>query len=369
MLASIVGLCIAFSVLELFCRTYEPLRLRVRGGRIILPAGVRRKFHNDLIEKIDEEIVHSRNTLGFRGADPPPDFAAHLTIVAVGGSTTECYYLSDGKTWPEQFGQRLDGRLAHAWVNNAGLDGQSTFGHAKLLDQYLVDLHPDVILFLIGANDVGLQQPASSDTAMQPGAGHQPGWLFPAWRKLVESSAVVSLIDNARRTSAAHKAGVVHGNVSHAQLLLDARSPVRIPPSQVERLLVRHRSQFLSDYRRRVEQLVRKCREHDMHAVLITQPALFGDAVDPTTGVDLGTMRLDDLNGRVRWDVLELYNTVVRDVAREQKVDLIDLAQLLPKDSQYYYDHYHFTNEGAALVGTLVAERLIPILVENVQRD
>jgi len=360
--ASIAGLCLAFVGLELFCRTYEPLRLRVRGGRIILPASVRWKFHNSLIEKIDEEIVHSRNRLGFRGDEPPSDFSRHLTIVAVGGSTTECYYLSDGQTWPEQLGQRLEPRFDHAWVNNAGLDGQSTYGHAKLLDQYLVDLHPDVILFLIGANDVGLQQPASSDTAMQPGAGQQSGWMFSAWRALVEHSAVLSVIDNIRRTRAAHNAGVVHGNVSHAQLLLDAENAVAIQQSTIQNLLDGHRSQYLVDYRARVEQLVGQCRKHEMHAVLMTQPALFGDAVDPTTGIDLGTMRMGNINGGARWAVLELYNDVVRSVASEQSVDLIDLAQLMPKDSRYYYDYYHFTNEGAERISTLVAEQLIPIL-------
>jgi len=202
MAASIVGLCISFIVLEFFCRTYEPLRLRVRGGRIILPVSVRRKIHNDLIEKIDDEILHTRNRLGFRGREPPSDSDRYLTIVAVGGSTTECCFLSDGRTWPEQLGQRLAHRFDHAWVNNAGLDGQSTCGHAKPLDQYLVDLHPDV----------------------------------------------------------------------------------------------------------------------------------------------------------------------VRSVAKKQAVDLIDLARLMPKDLQYYYDHYHFMNEGAQRVSALVADQLIPILGEHVRK-
>lgn len=339
--------------------------MRVQGGRIVLPINVRREIHNERIEKIDNEIVHSRNRLGFRGADPPTDFGDHLTIVAVGGSTTECYYLSDGRTWPEQIGPQLDGHFTNSWINNAGLDGQSTYGHSSLLDQYLIELQPDVILFLIGLNDVGLRQPASFDTAMNPGSQKQAGVATRFWRTIVEYSAVASLIDNARRSAAAHEAGVVHENISHEQLLLDAQSSVTISESTIDQLTARHHSQFLPDYRRRVEHLIQRSRQHGIHPVLITQPALPGEAIDPTTGVDLGALRVDNLNGRVRWKILELYNNVVRDVGKKHHIDVIDLAHLMPKDSQYYYDHYHFTNKGAELVGDLVSNQLIPILKEK----
>ena len=49
-------------------------------------------------EKLDEKIIHTKNSLGFRGDEPPDDFNPALTVVTVGGSTTESIYISDGKT-------------------------------------------------------------------------------------------------------------------------------------------------------------------------------------------------------------------------------------------------------------------------------
>lgn len=54
---------------------------------------------------------------------------SYLTIISVGGSTTECFYISDDKTWTHILGMKLKSVFTRVWINNAGLDGHSTFGH------------------------------------------------------------------------------------------------------------------------------------------------------------------------------------------------------------------------------------------------
>ncbi|MBS1567073.1 MAG: hypothetical protein JST39_22010, partial [Bacteroidetes bacterium] len=67
-------------------------------------------------------------------------------------------------------------------------------------------------------------------------------------------------------------------------------------------------------------------------------------------------------NGKCLWEVLEMYNNVVRQVCRKEKTTLIDLAAKMPKSSSYYYDHSHFTNQGAQKVAEIVAADLIPVI-------
>ena len=45
----------------------------------------------------------------------------------------------------------------NVWVNNAGLTGHSTIGHITLLKEHVVKIHPKVIVFLIGINDIGTE--------------------------------------------------------------------------------------------------------------------------------------------------------------------------------------------------------------------
>jgi len=95
------------------------------------------------------------NSLGFRGPELPADLDDRLSILTVGGSTTECFYVSEGKTWSDLLARRLEGRLDRVWLNNAGLDGHSSFGHRVLLSsEAVVRLHPKVVVFLVGCNDV-----------------------------------------------------------------------------------------------------------------------------------------------------------------------------------------------------------------------
>ncbi len=141
-LAVSLGTLVGLMLLEVSLRYFPPVQLRIRGGRIALPLNQRTVFKNTTISKVDAEITQTRNSIGFRGADPPSDFSRKLSVVTVGGSTTECYYLSDNLTWPEQLRQRLDPQFSDLWLNNAGLDGHTTFGHQRLFDQYLVTLRP-----------------------------------------------------------------------------------------------------------------------------------------------------------------------------------------------------------------------------------
>lgn len=65
-----------------------------------------------------------RNSIGLRGPDPPLDFAGALSIVAVGGSTTECVVIIEGKTWPVALAAALQEPFRDVWVDNAGIDGR-----------------------------------------------------------------------------------------------------------------------------------------------------------------------------------------------------------------------------------------------------
>ena len=74
--------------------------------------------------------------------------ADYLSLITIGGSTTECFYLSDGKTWTELLGLRLARDFPKVWINNAGLDGATTYRHLILLEDYVVQLKPNLGVFL-----------------------------------------------------------------------------------------------------------------------------------------------------------------------------------------------------------------------------
>lgn len=352
--AILAGFFLSFVLLEFIFYFYQPFALRVRGGRISLPMNCRTVFSNHSFSKIDPEVIQTRNSLGFRGKDPPADFTEHLTVITVGGSTTECFYLSDDRTWPARLEVMLAENIPRVWINNAGLDGHSTHGHLHLLDQYITSLRPQVVLFLIGLNDIGNQGPLAFDKQLERTSEQGRNIVEKSYFFVLQNSAVLSLLDNFRRYRKAARAGLVHRNVSHHQLVLDASNAPEMSDDEWSQLRDQHRTEYLPRYEQRVRQLVETCRSHNITAVLVTQPALYGPALDDVTQVDLGRVNVNGMSGHTRWKLLELYNDVTRKVASEQELLLIDLAVKMPKSSRYYYDYHHFTNDGADVVADLI---------------
>ena len=338
---------------ELALHIYNPLPFRVRGDRIVLPVHQRYTFHNDGASKLDPITHHTKNSLGFRGPDPPADFSTRLTLLTIGGSTTECLFLSDGRTWTDEMARQLARSFPDLWVNNAGLDGQSTYGHLILLRDFVDELHPRVAVFLIGANDIGLDAGNPYDTSLTPPRGA----LRSAVTFLADHSALAGLAQNLVRVARARSAGFGHGQI-------DVRTLRRLEddPATTDATMKRY-SEPLGAFASRVAAIVDECRRHGIEPVLVTQPGLYGDAIDPSTGVDLSKVQVRGAaNGRLWWRVQEIYNDVTRRTAASRGVLLIDAARELPKDSRFFYDFMHFTNDGAARLGDIVAAHLAPRL-------
>src|SRR5277367_5478933 len=118
-----------FAALEIFLRIYNPFHFRIKGDKIILPVSQVTTIRNNINPKLDSVIINTRNKLGFRGPEMPENFKNYLSIITVGGSTTECKFLNDDKTWPYLTGKILENYFRNIWLNNAGLDGHSTYGH------------------------------------------------------------------------------------------------------------------------------------------------------------------------------------------------------------------------------------------------
>ncbi len=342
------GCLAALLLLELFLAVYPPLNSRVRGKNVILFPYKRYVVENDRFPKLDKHIVRSNNSLGFRGQEPLPAGTTALTVIAVGGSTTECFYLSDGKSWPERLQKKLEASFGKVWVNNAGMDGHSTFGHDALLSSYVIKLKPGAVVFLSGLNDMGLSSASRFDRLLTENS-ERP---LPA-RTLVWAAArsrVFALLQNLLMYSRAIKAGLVH-----AELDLKAAPSQQVSAQEKAAILARHKP-GAEAYGKRLAGLVKLCRGNGIEPVLATQPMLCGQGRDPETGADLETLKVGGEFGNcaTQWAALELYNDETRRTAAAMKVPLADLAREMPKDSSYYYDTVHFTEEGADLVAQRV---------------
>ena len=353
------GCLAAFLLLEIFLRLFNPLGFRIKGDKIILFPYKRYVIENTRFNKMERKITRTNNSLGFRGDEPPENLTEALSIIAVGGSTTEGFYLSDGKSWPEQFSRELSRSFSKVWANNAGMDGHSTFGHKILLSDYIVRIKPKLVMFLLGLNDMGMGSSNRYDRLLTENNDRSTAsrlLLFAA-----SKSEVFSALQNLYLHFKAIKAGLNHG-----ELNLKAMPPAALSAARRSEIVAKHAS-YTAAFAARLEELVFLSRAAGIEPVLITQPLLCGKGADPETGTDLGTLPTGDdfVNCGARWEALELYNTATRVTAARLGVTMVDLAKKLPKDSRYFYDLYHFTAEGAGKAAKIVYSDLCPGLAKK----
>lgn len=353
------GVVAALFLFEVLLRVYNPFQARIKGDRIVLLTNKKYEIKNDVIPTLDPVVTVTRNSVGFRGPNPPADAGQYLSIVTIGGSTTQCFFLSDDKTWTAKMEANLKKSLSPLWVNNAGLDGHSTYGHLVLLEDHVRKLKPKVAVFLVGGNDVARNPEVEFDAENVKGSitFRSPTAFI---KSLSPYSEVASLVANLYRSLNAYRHGLLHQKIDLKQ---QGYADDVTPATESAYVAEAAKLEFVNGYESRLRRLVEVSKGAGIEPVLVTQPLLAGEGIDPVTGLDMARIRIGPgRSGKMWWQALEVYNDVTRRVGRENNLLVIDAARELPKSSRFFYDFLHFSNEGAQALGELIAHRLCPAL-------
>ena len=107
---------------------------------------------SNLPYKSDKPALYTTDSNGFRANVHE---LSKIDILVVGGSTTEQKLVDDKLIWTQILEKNL---VSHdlSYTLNAGIGGQTSFGHVKIFDLWLSrfeELNPKIIIFYIGIND------------------------------------------------------------------------------------------------------------------------------------------------------------------------------------------------------------------------
>jgi hypothetical protein len=265
--------------------------------------------------------------------------------------------LADGKTWTDRLETYLKNDYRNIWINNAGLDGHSTFGHTVLIEDFIIQLKPDIALLLIGANE-GIEDFGKYDKEVM-----KDKIMFHSLKGFVKSMAnhseVISIVVNLYRYVQATLIGINHREINFSALTKSIhRKSTKAEEKAWEENIHKSTMHLLKGFKNRLENLIDILKKNNITPILITQPTLYGDFT-----YDIDGSRYS--HGKDLHYTLELYNDVTRSVCKDNDLLVIDLAAELPKNTRYYYDFYHYTNEGAKKVADIIYMKLYPYLVQH----
>ncbi len=312
---------------ELIARLVDIDPAYVRSGRVRRACGCRELRIQHAPPGMDSSVRYCINRLGLRGALPDD---SSVRIITLGNSTTECAYIDDAAAWPHLLDCELIVEGFDVWVGNAGVNGTSTRGNAIFLEDHLLGLHPDIVLFMPGAADRGRISGKQDAGLLVPEHLSVPQWFMEHSRLVGSTARLVQ--EREPRT-------------------IDWSTFTRQPTSpdtarmRGSRIPLPDHEDYMPEYAERIAHIADLCASRKVRLLLMTQPILAEDSSD--------TRR-----------IMERYNTATKALAQARGLPLFDLASALRQDPAYYLDGIHFSNSGAAEVARLVT----PFVREGLRR-
>jgi len=96
--------------------------------------------------------------------------------------------------------------------------------------------------------------------------------------------------------------------------------------------------------------------------VLMTQANIFQIIPDDKISKESVQVVKAGLNFSTFRKEYNIFNDIIRKVASDNEIPLIDLENIVPQDSTYFYDQVHFNDKGSRLVASIISEHLINII-------
>jgi lysophospholipase L1-like esterase len=289
-----------------------------------------------------------------------------LTIVFLGGSTTECMYVDAENRFPYLAGRLLEQKTGLK-VNslNGGKAGDNVSHINVALMAKVVPLKPDYVVLMEGVNDMGLLQREGTywvewDTTFNHLLHHELSFegIGTDLRNLL-----IPRTYEAFRVASQNIGFRLHG----VKLANDAHAATPVPPRKASAL-----ADNLAAYRSAVTQFVVTAKAWGIKPILMTQ-LLQGDAgpqgnLADGNYLDPAVLATQGLTAQSTKQQHELYNAVIRDVARIESVPLIDLDATVPADASTVYDGMHLHDTGSRRVAEVIAGQFAEFVASGQKR-
>ena len=264
-------------------------------------------------------------------------------ILFVGGSTTECFYIDDERTWPSLVGRHLnDATEQVVTVGAAGYSEYSTAHHTRFLAESPLIDDVDCVVVLAGANDLA-RLLMGFELNAQPG----PWWYESNLLQLAKYVWNVRL-----------KQGYFVDRTGQ-QLSLRRRFGREILPREIDWDVA------VDEYADRLRALVEAARQREVRLVFVTQPVLWDDFLTTFGSKRLWLARVEPmmrewefLNAPALRATIDRYNNAMQGVGDEMGVEVIDASAELSGREFLFYDDYHLNLAGCREMARVVGEYL-----------
>jgi lysophospholipase L1-like esterase len=279
-----------------------------------------------------------------------------LTLVFLGGSTTECVYVDEKDRFPYLAGRLIEQQTGLK-VNsyNGGRSGNNTLHSLDILLNKVLPLKPDIVVMMHNINDLAILMYDKTywnhNPSRSPLIEKKPNFKTVG-KDLEETFHLVRDLTFPNLSRQIKKLfSFVHSSKA------DEFKNVRGKKINIDQGLV------VREFSLNLQTFINICRARGIIPVLMTEPSRLTDHPDPLIKKLMHQLEVSQgiTYGEFK-SAFDRLNQTIREVGAKNRVLVIDLAQEIPPVKENICDVAHFNDRGSRLVATRIAADLTPVI-------
>lgn len=279
-----------------------------------------------------------------------------IRIIFFGGSTTESIFVETKNRFPSIVERSLRKELNEkVVVHNAGVSGNHSMHSNLALVAKGIPLKPNFAVLMHNINDLALLSKTESY------------WIAPSSRTLVkESPRIVSTIEDSFRGTGffilkSIKNFLFPNLYSYLLPRLFPNLHIHVDEFKGFRNTFLDLDEAEDQFYSSLATFIDISRSWNIEPVLMTQFNRV-NTEDPIFKRFFEASQTIGMSPEQFVSSYKRFNDVIRDVARQYDVELIDLDILIPSSDKFLYDTVHLNDNGSKKVGEVISEHFIEII-------
>ena len=284
-----------------------------------------------------------------------------IRIIFLGGSTTEALFVETKNRFPSIVERNLRKELNRTVVvHNSGVSGNNSMHSNLVLAGKGIPLKPNFAVLMHNINDLSLLSKTASY------------WIAPSSRTLInENNRFVNTLEDSSRSYTFYVLksikNILFPNL-YAYLFPRLFPNIYLHRDEFEgfrkKLLNDHLDEIENQFISSITTFINLSRAWNIEPILMTQ-------FNRIKTDDIALNRLFNASSNIGLSPEEFvasykkFNKIIRDVAKQNDVLLIDLAVLIPSSEKFLYDTVHLNDEGSIKAGELISNHLIEIISDK----
>lgn len=273
-----------------------------------------------------------------------------LSLVFLGGSTTESLYVNEENRFPYLVGKLLEqqtGKRINSY--NGGVSGNNTLHSINALLNKVIPLNPEIVIMNHNINDLNIL--LLEKTYWNRNPSRSP-IIYPR-------HPIYNILKNARYLFIPYLYLEIKTFLQGVGMFKNDEFAHR----RNTRIGVDN-NRLVDKFEMNLQTFVSICVARKIKPVLMTQPNRLRDNPDSYVSRIMKKVENDyGINYRDYKEIYDQFNDSIRKVGKKNNVLVIDLDKLVPKEKKYMYDVVHFNDAGSRFAARIINKKLL----ENIE--